>query len=204
MRIVRMHPDDPNDYCCKLYWVVSDANLARDYNTLVDVGSSRSANLDFLLTEMEKHPKGIGRRAVEQVVLTHSHYDHVGGLQAVIAEFHPKVFGYRPDKDVDQVLLDGNWLRLGDKDFRVLHTPGHSDDSICLFCPETGALFSGDTLYRISDAAGSYPQCYVQSLERIRELKAKAIYPGHGEPIHSGIRAFIDDTIKNVSASLLH
>jgi glyoxylase-like metal-dependent hydrolase (beta-lactamase superfamily II) len=204
MRIVRLHPDDSNDYCCNLYWVVSDSNLVRDFNTLVDAGSSRAANMDFLAREMEKHSKGIGRRAVEQVVLTHFHYDHVGGLQALVDLFHPKVFAFRREEGVDLPLLDGSWLRMGDKDFRVLHTPGHSEDSICLFCPETGDLFSGDTLYRISDAEGSYPECYVRSLERIADLKVKVIYPGHGEPIHNGIRGFIDDTIRNVSASLLH
>lgn len=204
MRIVKLHPEDPNDYCCNLYWVVSDSNLARDCNTLVDAGSTRNANLDYFLREMEKHPKGIGRRAVEQVVLTHFHYDHVGGLPAIIDQFHPKVLAYRREEGVDQLLLDGNWLRLGDKDFRVLHTPGHSEDSICLFCPETGTLFSGDTLYRISDAEGSYPGCYVRSLERIRDLDAKVIYPGHGEPIQNGLRAFIAETLQNVSASLLH
>jgi len=204
MRIVRVHPDEPSDYCCNLYWVVSASSLTGDFNSLVDAGSSRSSNLAYLLAEMEKHPKGIGRRAVAQVVLTHGHYDHVGGLQAIIEQFHPKVFAYSGGPGVDQSLLDGNWLRLGDRDFRVLHTPGHSEDSICLFCPETGALFSGDTLYRISDAGGSYPRCYVHSLERIRDLQAKVIYPGHGDPIHSGIRAFIDDTLQNVSASVLH
>ncbi len=204
MRIVRVHPDDPSDYCCNIYWVVSDSNLARDNNTLVDVGSSRAANVDYLMREMEKHPKGIGRRAVEQVILTHFHYDHVGGLQGIIDNFHPKVFAFRLEDGVDQSIADGTWLRLGDKDFRVLHTPGHSEDSICLFCPETGALFSGDTLYRISDAEGSYPGCYVRSLERLRDLNAKVIYPGHGEPILDGIRAFIDETIENVSASILH
>jgi glyoxylase-like metal-dependent hydrolase (beta-lactamase superfamily II) len=204
MRIVKLHPEDPSDYCCNLYWVVSDSNQTRDCNTLVDVGSTRSANMVYFLREMEKHPKGIGRRAVEQVVLTHFHYDHVGGLQAIVDQFHPKVFAYHREAGVDQALQDGNWLRLGDKDFRILHTPGHSEDSICLFCPETGALFSGDTLYRISDAAGSYPECYVRSLERIRDLDAKVIYPGHGEPIQAGLRAFIDDTIQYVSASLLH
>ena len=125
-------------------------------------------------------------------------------FQGIIDNFHPKVFAFRLEDGVDQSIADGTWLRLGDKDFRVLHTPGHSEDSICLFCPETGALFSGDTLYRISDAEGSYPGCYVRSLERLRDLNAKVIYPGHGEPILDGIRAFIDETIENVSASILH
>lgn len=204
MRVVCMHPDDPNDYCCNIYWIVSDSGLPRDGNGLVDVGSSRPSNLEYLLRAMEGHPKGIGKRAVEQVVLTHSHYDHVGGLPSVIAHFHPVVHAFHPEPGVDHLLAEGNWLRMGDMDFRTLHTPGHSEDSICLFSPETGTLFSGDTLYRISDNAGSYPECYVRSLERIRELNVRVIYPGHGEPITQGIQAFIDKSIENVRASVIH
>lgn len=204
MRIMRLHPDDPTDYCCNIYWVVTDSNLARDCNSLVDAGSSHPANLAFMLQKMEEHPKGIGRRAVEQVVITHFHYDHIGGLPAVIEHFHPRVLAFRQEPGVDHQVSDGNWIRLGDKDFKILHTPGHSEDSICLFCPETGVLFSGDTLYRISDTAGSYPECYAHSLERIKSLNIQTIYPGHGDPISQGISAFIDKSIENVRASVIH
>jgi len=202
VKIVRLHPDHPNDYCCNLYWLLADAGQPQGFNSLVDVGSSRPANLDFVVQAMEAHPKGIGRRAVDQVVLTHLHYDHAGGLAAVIERFHPKVFAFRREPGVDHQLLDGNWIRMGDNDYRVLHTPGHSEDSICLHCPETRTLFSGDTLYRISDTAGSYPECYVQSLERLLALDLKVIYPGHGEPITHDIQAFIHTAIQNVRASV--
>ncbi|HWQ10784.1 MAG TPA: MBL fold metallo-hydrolase, partial [Holophaga sp.] len=85
----------------------------------------------------------------------------------------------------------------------VIHTPGHSDDSICLFCPETRDLFTGDTLYRISDQSGRYPACYLHSLERLRALGARKVYPGHGEPILEGVDAFIDEVLANVQASVL-
>jgi len=202
MRIVTLHPDDPNDYCCNIYWVIADSNLTRDLNTLVDVGSSRPGNLEYLLRKMEEHPKGIGKRAVEQVVLTHHHYDHVGGLGALVEHFHPKVLASRKEAGVDDTLADGCWLRMGDKDFRVLHTPGHSEDSICLFCPETGTLFSGDTLYRISDSEGSYPECYAHSLERLQGLKIASIHPGHGDTIRHGIEAFLGNALAHVRTSL--
>lgn len=204
MRIVRLHPEDPNNYCCNLYWILAGTSQAQDLNTLVDAGSSHPGNLEFLLRRMEEHPKGIGKRAVEQVILTHAHYDHVGGLPALIEQFQPKVYAYRREPGVDHEVVDGTWLRLGNKDFRVLHTPGHSADSICLFCPETGILFSGDTLYRISDTSGSYPECYVQSLERLNSLDIRVIHPGHGESISHGIHEFISKSIENVRGSLIH
>lgn len=203
MRIVRFHPEHPNDYCCNLYWVVADSARAQDRNTLVDAGSSHPDNLGWLLREMDRHPKGIGRRAVEQVVLTHAHYDHVGGLPALAAQFRPEVHAWLKEPGVDQTVADGTWLRIADRDFRVLHTPGHSPDSICLYCPESRDLFTGDTLYRISDAGGTYPRCYVRSLERLLELKAAVIWPGHGDPVTSGVDAFIAAALANVKASNL-
>lgn len=125
-----------------------------------------------------------------------------GGFLA-FDRFHPEVYAYQPGPGIQHRLRDGEWLRIGDKDFRVLHTPGHSEDSICLFCPETRDLFTGDTLYRISDTGGSYPACYVRSLMRLRELRPAVIHPGHGETVRTGVEAFIDEVLANVQASAL-
>jgi len=201
MRVLRLHPEHPEDYCCNVYWLLGDSNHAGDRNTLVDAGSSRPENLDFFCREMSTLSKGIGKAAVEQVVITHAHYDHIGGLAALAGHFRPSVYGYRVEPGIDHGLYDGQWLHLGDLDFRVLHTPGHSEDSICLYCPVTGELFSGDTLYRITDTGGAYPKCYLESLERIRELEISTIFPGHGEPITQGTRAFINGVLENVRRS---
>lgn len=203
MRIVKLHPDNPNDYCCNLYWILGDPRNPHDRNTLVDAGSSHPGNLPALLAAMEALPKGIGREAVEQVIITHWHYDHVGGLPALIERFHPAVFAFQAGPGVQQTLRDGVWLRVGDQDFRVIHTPGHSDDSVCLFSPETRDLFSGDTLYRITDREGQYPECYARSLERLKALGARTIHPGHGEPVREDIDSFIDGILANVHASSL-
>lgn len=203
MRIVKFHPDNPSDYSCNVYWIVGDPRDPRDRNTLVDAGSSFPGNLAWMQQEMASYGKGIGRQAVEQVVITHWHYDHVGGLPELIRHFRPAVHAFQPGPGVDRQICDGSWLRLGGQDFRVIHTPGHSDDSICLFCPETRDLFTGDTLYRISDQNGHYPACYLHSLERLRSLGARKVYPGHGEPILEGVDAFIDEVLVNVQASVL-
>ena len=201
MRVLRIQPNDPNDYCCNIYWVVADPGTPNGLNTLVDVGSSRPANLAFMLQRMEEHPKGIGVRAVDQVILTHCHYDHTGGLPGVMEHFSPKVLAFCQEPWVDQNLVNGDWLRIGDKDFRVIHTPGHSEDSICLFCPETKTLFSGDTLYRITDTEGCYPECYATSLERLLSLDAQTVLPGHGEPVTHGIKELITRSIQCVRNS---
>ncbi len=203
MRIQRVHPELVNDYCCNIYWVAGDPGNPRDANTLVDVGSSHPGTLDAVLAGIADLPKGIGRRPVEQVVLTHAHYDHAGALAAVVERFHPVVHAFQAGPGVSHPIVDGQWLRVGSLDVRVLHTPGHSDDSICLFCPETRALFSGDTLYRISEGGGAYPACYARSLERLQALRPAVIYPGHGEPIARDAEAFIASALAGVKASTL-
>ena len=75
MRVIPLHLDDPSDYSCVCYWVLGENNTATDRNTLIDTGSSHPDNLAYFLREMARLPKGIGKRSVEQVVLTHGHFD---------------------------------------------------------------------------------------------------------------------------------
>jgi glyoxylase-like metal-dependent hydrolase (beta-lactamase superfamily II) len=199
MRIRPLHRDDPSDYSCVSYWVLGENNTAADRNTLIDTGSAAPGNLGFFLEEMASCSKGIGKQAVEQVVLTHGHFDHTGGLPGVQARFHPEVFANGPPDPV----RDGTALVVGDQEALLLLTPGHSDDSICLFLPETGTLFSGDTLYRISDHLGAYPRAYLRTLERLAGLPVRTIYPGHGQPIRRDAAGFIRACLGNVRQSAL-
>jgi glyoxylase-like metal-dependent hydrolase (beta-lactamase superfamily II) len=201
MRVLRLQPGNPRDYCGHVYWVLGTASRPGDVNTLVDAGSAHPDNLAYYLGAMERTSKGIGRRPVDQIVLTHGHYDHTGGLPALARAFDPAVLAFRPEPGAGRALRDGEWLRMGDEDFRVLHTPGHSEDSICLFSPVSGTLFSGDTLYRITDAEGAYPACYLGSLERLLALGATTVHPGHGEPVTGDVGAFIRGLIANVRTS---
>jgi len=201
MRILTLHPDHSMDYSSNIYWVLGDSNQPGDLNTLVDVGSSHPGNLDYLLGQMRDHSKGIGKCAVEQVLITHAHYDHIGGLPALLHIYQPSVYGYSLVFGVQHPITEGSHLRVGDRDFTALHTPGHSEDSVCFYCEEDKVLFSGDTLFRISDTAGHYPEAYRRSLERLLGLDLKVVYPGHGEPITRDIRSFIAGALDNVRAS---
>jgi glyoxylase-like metal-dependent hydrolase (beta-lactamase superfamily II) len=94
-------------------------------------------------------------------------------------------------------------VTVGDQKGTLLHTPGHSEDSISLFLPGTGTLFSGDTLYRITDHLGAYPKAYVETLDRLAGLDVRAIYPGHGHAILDDARGFIRSCLDNVRLSLI-
>jgi len=98
-------------------------------------------------------------------------------------------------------LRDGQTLRLADQWFEVIHTPGHTSDSICLYCAEEGVLFSGDTSLMITDTGSSYQHDFARALERIARRDIKAICPGHGKPISRGVKQSIYRSLDNVRKS---
>ncbi len=84
-------------------------------------------------------------------------------------------------------LHDGEELHLGEMKFEVLHTPGHSPGSICLFERKSGTLFSGDTLLRLgvgrTDLPGGSATRLNESLRRLALLPDETrVYPSHGLP----------------------
>lgn len=110
----------------------------------------------------------IHARPVEQIVVTHAHWDHIGALSgladvtgapvamsaadAALVDGVANQEGHDLDRGhgaprVDRILHDGDEVTLGSKVFTVIETPGHSEGSICLYCAEDGVLFSGDTLF---------------------------------------------------------
>ncbi len=203
MRVIPLHRPSDTDYSCVCYWVLGDHNEGQDRNTLIDTGSSNLANLAFFMREMAAMSKGIGKMAVEQIILTHEHFDHAGGLQGIERQFAPTTLSWLPQGKRHQALEEGLHVRVGDQDGIVLHTPGHSEDSICIYLPEARALFSGDTIVRITDSKGSYTRAYKDSLERLARLDIEAVYPGHGAPILGAFGPFIESCIENVARSLL-
>ncbi len=203
MRVIPLHRDSDTDYSCICYWFLGDSNEASDRNTLIDTGSASLANLGYFMSEMASMSKGIGKIAVEQVILTHEHYDHAGGLAGIERQFAPTTYAWRPQGARPQQARDGMHLTVGDQDAVILHTPGHSPDSICVFLPAVRVIFSGDTIFHIADSQGSYPRAYLGSLERIAALGVRSIYPGHGLPITSGAESLIAACIANVSRSLV-
>jgi len=137
------------------------------------------------------------------VVLTHGHIDHIGAVKEVkdvtkaIVAIHTdsaksftsnatnKMLGlsYPVPPAPDRVLKEGDAINIGDLNFTVIHTPGHSPGSICLY--GEGVLFSGDTLFREgigrSDLPGGNTRELMVSLQRLMTLPPDTVvYPGHG------------------------
>ena len=183
-------------YCCNAYLVLGSWNRLEDVNTLVDVGTD-----GYGTGEIEKISTGVGKRPVARVILTHGHFDHAGGLAAVIEKHNPEVYAHAKIKGVCRVVADGQFLRLGDRDFEVIHTPGHSNDSICLYCAEERVLFSGDTPLNIRTPGGSYQDEFVESLKKLASRKIEVIYAGHDSPVTENAGEMIRNTLMNVRKS---
>ena len=101
--------------------------------------------------------------ALDAVVLTHTHPDHVGNVPAVVEAFDVEVWGFDPDHElVENAIEDGETFQLGDEEYRALHTPGHKDDHLCFYAPGTGVLFAGDLVF----AGGSFGRTDLQEGNR--------------------------------------
>lgn len=129
----------------------------------------------------------------EAILLTHGHFDHVGGVQSLADRFGCRVYLHAQEAALPEGLTagplhytdtygEGDQLTLAGLTFSVLHTPGHTSGSVCLWFPE--AIFAGDTLFAGScgrtDLGGSWAEM-LASLRRLKELPGDyAVYPGHG------------------------
>lgn len=195
MRIILLRKN-PEAYSGNAWLVLGDSNTLHGVNALVDIGLDA-----FILDHLQQISTGIGKKSLQKIFLTHSHYDHAGGLEEVRRALSPEIYAFAPLPGVTRRLRDGERVSLGDRRFEVLHTPGHSDDSMCLYCPEDRVLFSGDTPVQVRTTGGAYPRALTVSLERLCALPVQTIYPGHGDPMTRGAAEALRETLANVRRS---
>jgi glyoxylase-like metal-dependent hydrolase (beta-lactamase superfamily II) len=109
------------------------------------------------------------------------------------------VTGFRtPAVPITRWLADGDVLDIGDRSFEVLHAPGHSPGSICLWEDHSGALISGDVLVDgeplLDELPRSSPADFAVSLRRLADIPIQTVYAGHGPVFgHDRAHAIIRD-----------
>ena len=195
MKVIQLKKND-KVYSCNSYLILGDWNHLDDLNTVIDPGTD-----GFILDEIENLSTGCGKKAVAQVILTHNHFDHSGGVMVLKKRYGARVLGLADGPGVDELLRDGQFIKAGDEMLEVLHTPGHSSDSICLYAPVAKVLFSGDTQLRVRASGDVYTQDYLEGLVRLALRKTTRIYSGHDDPVTSQVRELILNTLSNVRNS---
>jgi ribonuclease/clavin/mitogillin len=140
---------------------------------------------------------------IQQVVLTHRHRDHMGGVPD-LRRLDPRVPVSKlivndPSLPVPmESLADGAVLRADGATLHAFHTPGHASDHLCFYLEEEQALFTGDLV--LGGSTTVIPPddgdlgLYLDSLRRMLALDVRRIYPGHGpvlEPARPVIEGYI-------------
>ena len=142
------------------------------------------------------------------IVLTHCHFDHIMAVEQLIQKIGVKLIACQSEKEnllhsninytdryarkpveltADVYVKDGDIIKSGEYEFKVIETPGHTSGGMCLYCDKEKLLISGDTLFY-----GSVGRCDLATgaeAELIKSIKTKlfvlpddvAVLPGHGE-----------------------
>lgn len=150
---------------------------------------------------------------LEYIYLTHCHADHINGVNDLKREVGGKVLIHRNGRDnlenripilaeyigvppiyvkEDSIVDDEDTLHVGDIEFRVIYTPGHTNDGTSLYCEKEGLVFSGDTLFkgawgRVDLPTSDFDDIMNSIIKKLLILPDETIvYPGHGKPTRIG------------------
>jgi hydroxyacylglutathione hydrolase len=159
-------------------------------------------DIDDILALIKKH-----NLQVKQIVITHAHIDHVGGAMKLRASTGAPILLNQNDYallkmldmqaawigmpspgkvEIDHALGQADTVKAGSLTAEVLHTPGHTEGSICLYFPAENKLIAGDTLFagsigRTDLPGGSYEKILHSLHHRVLALPDETVViPGHG------------------------
>jgi len=144
---------------------------------------------------------------LKYIVLTHCHADHVGAVQEIKNALGGKIISHRIESEnmknpdislfanvgldnmnieVDSRVDENDKIHLGDMEFKIIHTPGHTSGSMCIYCEKYKLLLSGDTLFsgtwgRTDLPTSNFEDIILSITNKLMILPEDTIvYPGHG------------------------
>jgi len=183
--------------------------LENNVYLLYDGGTREAVLVDASLSAAKVLPriKELGL-TLRFVLNTHGHHDHMADDAAIAKATGAKVAiheadVYRLEKNArdprpymptppppakaDVVLKEASVVKVGGVGIRTMHTPGHTEGSVCFYVPDANVLFTGDTLmagtFGMTGASGGSPAQMFRSLKRLYVLPSDTkVLPGHGPP----------------------
>lgn len=171
-------------------WVVGDDSEC----IVIDAGHEAAPILE-----------AIGERTLLAVVSTHAHNDHVNAAADVADAKQAPIWLHPdeaplwqmtyPDRAPDGALAHGQIITVAGTDLQVLHTPGHAPGACCLYAPELGVVFSGDTLFNGGPGAtgrsySDYPTIVASIRDKLLTLPSQTVvHTGHGDDTTIGAEA---------------
>ncbi|MCC7551336.1 MAG: MBL fold metallo-hydrolase [Methanobacterium sp.] len=212
-----------------------DTTAARSYLvvgdelTLIDTGLAGNTGkiINYVKNELKRDPTDI-----KLIIITHHHFDHIGSLDKLKKLTEAKVAVHKDDVDYvsgrksqigpaffkfmvkvfkivshyqpvepDIIMEDGD--KIGE--YQVIHTPGHTKGSICLYNPQNKTLFVGDNLKYVNgklEGPGARllpePEKYKESMEKLARLDIEVIFCGHSKPITSHASQKLGEYLKTL------
>ena len=190
----------------KIYtWIGDETNcyIVQDDKTKETMVIDAAGDVDKFVEMLD-----ILQAKLKYIYLTHCHGDHIGGVQELKERYGGKIVAQRQaaenlkDPNINLTTYIGNeglsietdarvddddLLHLGELEFRVIHTPGHTSGGSCLYCEKEQLLFSGDTLFRGTWGRTDVPtgdfEAIIKSItKKLMILPDETIvYPGHGK-----------------------
>ena len=150
---------------------------------IIDPGYNPKVFIDYIKKE---------KFNVKGILLTHHHYDHVGAVDRLKAEYDCPVYLHRSDcdmyrKPVDVYLEDGDAIDLEGEKLVVVHTPGHTAGSVCFYSEKSKLAFTGDTIFNVdlgrTDLEDGSDKDMINSIRNIIDKWGNdiMIHPGHGD-----------------------
>ena len=163
-------------------WLLSSPGSGQ--TIVVDPGPADLAHLELIVA----HALAVDS-PVTAIVLTHGHADHSAGARQLAGMTGADVRAVDPEHRLgSEGLVGGEVLTAGSLEVRVVATPGHTSDSVCLLVESEGSLLTGDTVLGRGTSVVAWPDGelgpYLESLRQLRELAGESgvlrILPGHG------------------------
>ena len=170
-------------------WAVNAYALicpASGESVLIDPGADPEALADMLA---DSKPIAI--------VLTHSHFDHIGALDELRERMRVPVMAHPGPRsadarvDIDRQLHHGDFIRVGAGNLKVYHTPGHTPDQICIAVQGDKHFIVGDTIFEGGPGKTWSPEDFRTTLKTLQEVvlvwpDESRCHPGHGNSFRLG------------------